>query len=137
MLPLQPRQQKIYVTCLVEHNGQVLLLRGSQYTDQASSGSIGYFGLPRFTLRFGVDPVELITKELHEQFGQQIESPTIASVHERLMNSHTQAVELIYRVQIEKPVAAQTGKYLFAETDELEQYVLPAELELLRNWLQR
>lgn len=136
MLPLQPKQQKIYVTCLVEHNGQVLLLRGSQYADRASSGSIGYFGLPRFTLRFGIDPVDLITRELYEQFGQQINTPTIMSVSERLTNSHTQAVELVYRVQVEHPVNEKTGRYLFAETEELEQYVLPVELRRLRKWLE-
>jgi hypothetical protein len=113
----------------------VLLLRGSQYTDQASLEGIGYFGLPRFTLRFGVDPVELITKELYEQFGQPIESPAIMKVSQRLINHHTQTVELVYRVRVSEPVAERHGRYLFAEANQLEQYVLPAELERLRDWL--
>lgn len=120
---------------MVEHNGQILLLRGSQYTDRASSDSIGYFGLPRFTLHFGVDPVELITRELLDQFGQQIKSPTIMGVSERLIDSHTQAVELVYRVQVEPPTTQKHGRYLFADADDLEQYVLPTELERLRDWL--
>jgi len=137
MLPLQPRQQKIYITCLVEHEGQILLLRGSQYTDQASSDTIGYFGLPRFTLRFGVNPTALIAHELSEQFGQQIDSSIITITHvcERLIDAHTQAVELVYRVHLEEPITGQIGRYLFAERDELEQYVLPAELKQLREWL--
>tara|TARA_B100000745_G_C20147269_1_gene393425 strand:- start:740 stop:1153 length:414 start_codon:yes stop_codon:yes gene_type:complete len=135
MLPLEARQQKIHVICLVEYDGQILLLRGSQYTDRASSGSIGYFGLPRFTLRFGVDPVDLIMREFNEQFGQQIKSSTIMSVSERLTDRHTQVVELVYRVLVEKPIVAKTGCYLFSHVDDLEKYVLPHELERLRNWL--
>ena len=137
MLPLEPRQQKIYVTCLVEHNGHVLLLRGSQYADRASFGSIGYFGLPRFTLRFGADPVKTITRELQQQFGQSVDTPSIVSVSERLSNRHTQTVELVYRMSVPVPVAEQPGRYLFARRDQLEDYVLPSELEKLVTWLNR
>lgn len=135
MLPQKPRHQKIYVTCLVEHQGRVLLLRGSQYRDEASSEHIGYFGLPRFTLRFGVNPATLITKELEEQFGQAVEDVVIADVIERITNQHTQVVNLLYRVAVNEPAKSLPGRYQYVNKDELEQYVLPEELERLIRWL--
>lgn len=136
MLPRRQRQQHIILTCVVEHNDRILLLRGSEYLDDASREHIGYFGLPRFTLTFGSDPEALIARELYEQFGQTAVDLSVLTVAERMVDDATQAVELVYRVSVERPERHQTRRFFFAPHSRLEHYLFPDELRALREYLE-
>lgn len=117
------QKQKIVVSCIVEHNDQVLLLRGSQVTDKASSRSMGYFSVPRFTVRFGQSPEQVLRDAFLDYFDQELKDMAMAGTKERLTDmGYTQEIEIIYRAQVPR-VTAKTGKFLFVQKKDTEKYM--------------
>lgn len=135
MLPRQKPQQHICVSCIVKNNGSVLLIRSSEYLDESSQQSSGYFSLPRFTLDFGANPEEMIEKELREQFQQQVESISVIAVQERMRDRFTQAIELAYEVMVTQNDKDMVGRYTFLDPKDLEKYAFPDEIEWIRRLL--
>lgn len=136
MLQNQKQKQQIYVTCLVQHDNRVLLVRNSQCLDYADHVSAGYFGLPRFTLTLGSNPVALIKHELEKQFNQKVKKVSVLNIIESMVDSVTQTVELIYRVEIKDAKRAQVGHFCFVSTNQLSNFVFPKELLLLEKLLE-
>jgi ADP-ribose pyrophosphatase YjhB (NUDIX family) len=119
----------------VKNNGSVLLLRSSEFMDQSSQRSAGYFSLPRFTLDFGANPEQIIEKELREQFNQQVESMSVIAVQEKMRDRFNQTVELAYEVTVKRNDADMVGRYTFLDPRDLERYAFPKEIELIRRLL--
>lgn len=123
MLERQRKQQKIVVSCIVEHNGKILLLRGSQVSDRASSRSMGYFSIPRFTVAFGREPEHVLRDAFLDYFDQAIEEMSMIGTTQRLTDmGQTQEVEIIYRASVPK-VTGRTGKFIFVEKGEADKYM--------------
>jgi ADP-ribose pyrophosphatase YjhB (NUDIX family) len=133
MLRRQTPTQHICVSCVVKNNGRVLVIRGSEYLDQSARDASGYFSLPRFTLRFGTNPEEIIEKELREQFNQEVDSMRVLAVQEIMQDRYNQTVELAYEVTLKQDGGEYVGRYAFVQPNELEQYVFPDEIA----WIQR
>lgn len=136
MLPRRQKQQRVVVSCLVEHDGQVLLLRGSQVSDEASRHRMGYFNLPRFTVPFGADPDELLRTTFAEYFDQALEDVAVFDIVHRLADmGYTQEVEILYRAKAPQ-VTERPGKYQFVAKEDLAQYMFAREYErILREVL--
>ncbi len=123
MLERQRKQQKIVVSCIVEHNGKILLLRGSQVSDRASSRSMGYFSIPRFTVTFGKEPEHVLRNAFLDHFDQVLEEMSMIGTTQRLTDmGQTQEVEIIYRASVSK-VTGRTGKFIFVEKCEADKYM--------------
>lgn len=135
MLPRRTRQQKIVISCIVNTDDHVLLLRGSQYLDPASRDHTSYFNLPRFSLPLGADPEEVIMSELKDQFGQTIDELSVRDVRVYHTEDGVQIVELIYATATTTAHGGQPGRFQFVHRNELERYVVPEELDRLRRLL--
>lgn len=119
----QRKQQKIVVSCIVEHNGKILLLRGSQVSDRASSRSMGYFSIPRFTVTFGREPEHVLRDAFLDYFDQVLEEMSMVGTTQRLTDmGQTQEVEIIYRASVPK-VTGRTGKFLFVKKSDTDKYM--------------
>lgn len=129
MLERQRKQQKIVVSCIVEHNGKILLLRGSQVADRASSRSMGYFGIPRFTVTFGMEPEQVLRDAFLDYFDQTLEEMSMIGTTQRLTDmGQTQEVEIIYRASVPK-VTGRTGKFLFVKKSDADKYMFSGAYE--------
>ena len=129
MLERQRKQQKIVVSCIAHHNGKILLLRGSQVSDRASSRSMGYFSIPRFTVTFGKEPEHVLRNAFLDYFDQVLEEMSMIGTTQRLTDmGHTQEVEIIYRASVPK-VTDRTGKFLFVEKGEADKYMFSGVYE--------
>ena len=123
MLERQRKQQKIVVSCIVENNGKILLLRGSQVADRASSRSMGYFSIPRFTVTFGMEPEQVLRDAFLDYFDQTLEEMSMIGTTQRLTDmGQTQEVEIIYRANVPK-VTGRTGKFLFVQKSDADKYM--------------
>ncbi|MAZ29848.1 hypothetical protein CL655_01030 [bacterium] len=123
MLKRPQKQQKIVVSCIVEHDGQILLLRGSQVNDRASSRSMGYFSIPRFTVAFGREPERVLRDAFLDYFDQTLEEMSMIGTAQRLTDmGQTQEVEIIYRASVPK-VTGRTGKFLFVKKSDADKYM--------------
>ena len=129
MLERQRKQQKIVVSCIVEHNGKILLLRGSQVADRASSRSMGYFSIPRFTVTFGMEPEQVLRDAFLDYFDQTLEEMSMIGTTQRLTDmGQTQEVEIIYRASVSK-VTGRTGKFLFVKKSDADKYMFSGAYE--------
>lgn len=134
MLPYRPTKQRIVVSCIVEHREHVLLLRGSQVRDEASSRHAAYFNLPRFTVPFGAEPDVVMQTALAEYFDQPLRDIQLLNVLNHLTDmGYTHEVEILYRAnaaeRTEKP-----GRYFFAAREEVSKYMIRREYERVLQW---
>lgn len=105
------------------HDGQVLLVRGSQVADQASSRSMGYFSVPRFTVQFGQSPESVLRDSFLDYFDQELKDIAMVGTKERLTDmGYTQEIEIIYRAQVPR-VTAEAGKFLFVQKKDTKKYM--------------
>lgn len=123
MLERRPKQQKIVVSCIAMHEGQILLVRGSQVADQASSRSMGYFSVPRFTVHFGQSPERVLRDSFFDYFDQELIDIAMVGTKERLTDmGSTHEVEIVYRANVPK-MTARTGKFLFVQKKDTAKYM--------------
>lgn len=123
MLERRQKQQKIVVSCIAHHDGRVLLLRGSQVADQASNRGMGYFSVPRFTVRFGESPERVLRNAFLDYFEQELNDMAMVGTRERLTDmGSTHEIEIIYRAHVPK-TTTQTGKFLFVQKGDTAKYM--------------
>ncbi len=132
MLPDRKPQQKVVVQCLIEHNGKILLVRGSKMLD-AVNNDMGYFGMPRFTVKFGQDPVLTLVQNIRDIFGALVKTSRLQDLTQRMADKGTQEFEVSYYVEL-KQDPENLGDYtMFVSEDELERYVFPSEAEKIKK----
>jgi len=136
MLPLQRKKQTIIVTCLIEHNNKILLLRGSEYANDVCKAYAGYFVLPRFTLPFGGNPAELISAELKEQFGQSVKNMKVLTITEHMTDQTTQIIELVYGISVNK-ARSRHGRFSFIGKDKLKDFLFPDEIKRIQTYFSK
>ena len=131
------KTQKIKATCIVQHNGKVLLLRSDQVLDPEHRPRAGYFGVPSFTVTFGADPEQMLEKTFIDYFGQSINGLIMVDVQQYLNTDQTvQVFEVVYTTRVtEFEVGDQSDNYIFVDKDDLHAYMFPAERAHLEKYL--
>lgn len=135
------KKQKIVATCIFQKGTKVLLLRGSQLTDEmADTSDTGYFDVPRFEINFGDSPELMIKKYFSGYFNHEITSVKVADVRQNIFDERTvQIFEIIYKVQCDEVFIGheQRGVFFFADVFELESYMLSDQYKYIIPYLEK
>ena len=135
------KKQKIVATCILQKGYKVLLLRGSQLTDErANTSDTGYFVVPRFEINFGDSPELIIKKYFSSYFNHEITSVEVADVRQNIFNERTvQIFEIIYKVQCNDVFIghAQQGVFFFADVTDLDLYMLSDQYKYIIPYLEK
>ena len=135
-----PTTQKIIATCILETQGKILLLRGSQASDDSCEiFGIGYFDVPRFEISFGSDPEEVIKDQFVKYFGQKVLGAKVVDVCQSVRKENSvQVFEIIYTIQCDDVVSTtgSTGRFLFADISDLKAYMLEPHCKFIATYLQ-
>ncbi len=135
-----PTSQTIIATCILNMNDTVLLLRGSQVLGETREMiNQGYFDIPRFKIKFGETPQEVITRQFKEYFKQDVCEIKVVDVHQQIINNDSEQVfEIVYNVQCDDfdCDSGVVGKFLFVHRSELESYMLENNLVFIQKYIE-
>lgn len=140
MEPFLSKSQKIIVSCILEKDKKILLVRKNKLFDNLKSFGFGYFDIPHFLVDFGEDPEFVIRKRLAEYFDYEAVSADIVAVKQNLSNENSaQVFEIVYKVKGDDfpDKEEKCDLFFFAGKEDLASYVFLQRCKDINSYLDR
>lgn len=135
MHPYHTPTQTILTTCIVYADGAVVLVRREHgfLADDLVQHS-PYFDVPRFVMRSGEDPVDLVRRRVFEYFGVADPVVTLREVQTRRADDAETLLEIVYRVELDRVPPARPGRVLVVDAADISSYTFPDIAVFIRRY---